>query len=197
MSGALVEYISRMGASADLFARMSEAGSDDIVTLSASELKSLRIVTGSVTTEDWNLKSVSGQIYLVGRLVNERGTSKLIFTCFRKKRSMVSMVYIPAGSHEQAADVARGTVDAGYFVGDRIEGLLSRNRSVTIAPSNNDVMAIWSVTQADIEKITAAKRSTGFALVPNNKALFAGFKINFGDQGRSSIKNYAADCCAS
>jgi hypothetical protein len=204
-SGIVVGYIEKMGVDPKLFTRLTEAGPNDIRIISQEELVALKVVTGRALKEEWTFKSLPEGIYVTGTLVDDRGVSKMTFVCDRKTKKMVSVAYIPEGSNPDgdvnlAKLIASQSVDAGYFVDNEIRRLMSTGRQVTIIPSqgkpgeHSEIEAIWGITPADIASITAAKDSTGFALLPATPGIFYGFRLSLGAQGREIIRNYATDC---
>jgi hypothetical protein len=194
ISAMVVQYIAKMGVDAALFGRMSEAGPTSIRVLNRDELFALRVATGSVLRQDWTLKSVPGEIYLVGTRVDERGVSKMLFACDRKNRKVTSMVYIPEGSEADARLVVKESVDAGYFVDDEIHRIGKRALSTA---EKAEVFVVWPASRADIAAITSAKTNTGFALLPAMNGIFFGLQLDFGENGRAMIRNYATDCWGS
>jgi len=205
VSANIVEYIRHMGVDSRLFTRMVEASPDEMRVIGTDELVALNVVNGRVASDEWTLKTIPQGIYVVGELIDERGTSKMTFMCDRKTHNMASIIYIPEAGNPNgdvtlAQIVASQWVDAGYFVDDEIHKLKSARKRVTVIPIGrnpsepSEVQVIWGVSPADIASITSAKKSTGFALLSSTPGVFFGLHLSLGARDREMIRNYAADC---
>ncbi len=194
-----------MGADTQLFSRMAEAGPNGIKIIGIDGLVALNVVNGRAFKEDWTFKSIPEGIYLVGMLVDDRGTSKTTFVCDRKSKKLVSTIYIPEspnpnGDVTLASIFVTESIDAGYFVDNEIHRLKSAGRSVTLIPQGekpsdpSQIQVIWPVLPADVAAISSARSSTGFALLSVTPGIWYGFHLDLGDQGADMIRNYATDC---
>ena len=196
VSGALVEYIARMGVDARLFELMTEVGPSAIRILTSEELAGMRVTTPAKEKEEWRLKAIPGGIYLVGTLVDIRGTSKLIFFCERPKNVLWSLVIVPAGNDQSANLMMSDRAGAGYFVDGDIRAVSEAPSQFKIERKNLEISITWLVHPADIQAIVSAKENTGFAILSKMNGIFYGLEIGFGSngEGRSMIGNYANNC---
>lgn len=193
VSGVMVGYIKDKQVDPALFSITTQAGPDEIVVLSGEELTTLNIVTGSALEEKWELKSLPEGIYLVGMRKDERGVSKMLFSCSRKDKVLKSAALIPAPDEVAAQRMLSESIAAGYFVDANISHLKPKHGLVKTR-NYDEAQAQWLVYPEDIAALVSAKRYIGFALLPDAEGMFYGLRIGLDENGRNLINNYARDC---
>jgi len=81
VSAAITSYLSEMGIDVGLFNRMSQAGSNEILLLSAAERRAFRVVNDGILPAIWSLHSEQEFMYLKGAQEKSTGSVEIIFQC--------------------------------------------------------------------------------------------------------------------
>lgn len=101
MSAALVEYIRSMGVDTKIFALVSQAGSNELITPAHDVLLALNVVNEGRKLPKWTIESIPQGIYLKGEQETANGVNKFMLGCPPGVSTMVLYAIFEGGENAE------------------------------------------------------------------------------------------------
>ena len=185
-SAAITAYLGEMGVDIALFERMVQAGKDEVLYLSPSEARVLRVVNDGILPATWSLQNAEEIMYLKGEQETSLGIGKFMLMC--SKGSLIASGFYEAGTN--ASIIAASTNRYSLRV-DR-DFLPIKRLSRPVQAANEYVAAYFQITPDQVKRLLFAQQ-VGLAFHPPNPDLFYGFQIDIAGN-HQKIVNYVKYC---
>jgi len=174
VSAAITSYIKEMGVDVELFERMSRAGKEQVLILTATDLEKLSVTNNGRLPAEWSIEVVEGVVYLRGAQQTSLGIGKAIFFCSRKEKGKV--IFWP---HYFAGINAQDIVNAVVRHSIRFDkDLVSIGTPVTPMIVNNGYISAVFVLRPDHLARLRNSSAVGYAAHPRNDSFYAGFSVD-------------------
>ena len=131
VSGVITRYLSDMGVSTELFARMAQIPSEDLHVLAPEEARRLRLVNDGRGVPEWSIEASDAGFYLRGAQDTDSGPGKVVLGCVG-----TGWVLMGFYSVTNAEEIAAGAVRASI----RVDDAFVRPKAKTFYAKNGDVV---------------------------------------------------------
>lgn len=184
-SAVVINYLAEMGVDVALFDRMVRAGKDEILVLRLDDLKMLRVINDGILPAIWTIEATDKGMYLKGVQVTWRGESKSIFFC--DKGNVMFGPFYEAGANAEM--IVKSAIKHSIRIDD---DFIPLGAPANFLAWQGYVVGLFSLDVATTKRLTAAS-SIGYAVHPNNPALFYGFTVEI-SSAREKISSFLTNC---
>jgi hypothetical protein len=186
VSASVVKYIGAMGADVELFERMSRKGREQILVLSAADLKALRVVNNGRMPARWSVHVKDGAMQVRGAQQSWDGAGEIVFSCSDGRVAFQPSYQAGARADELAIQAIGHAMRVGgrlVALGEPLQPLDSRDGRVS---------ALFALDRDQAESAAEAS-SVGYAIIGSRQNLPSGFTVDMAE-GREALRSLAGGC---
>jgi ATP-dependent protease ClpP protease subunit len=186
VSAAVVNYIREMGADVALFDRMVRMGSEQVLVLSAKELRELRVINDGRLEPHWELRARGSAMVLQGVQETADGRLQVVLSC--QDDRVLFQPALPAG--ERADEIVGSARHHLMRLGAGFVPLPEPLDPLTA--SDGTVSATFALGPGQLKRL-AGSDSVGYTVQSERGS--AGFAVDTAG-GAESLRNFVASCGA-
>jgi hypothetical protein len=164
LTATLLVYSEYMGVSSTFIRKMAEVANSDMFILTANDLKSMNLVTGSTITESWGLTPTNAMLALKGKVRDELASYSYTIQCSPATNTINTQLKIDF-HHEPPFSMETLVHSKVYLLLDNELVLLPRTEHVLgVDPSSTELKLDWKASAATTVSLRRATRRFGLSI---------------------------------